>query len=114
MDQAIHVEREIAAALLKVQKARDRLFDPNVFASPAWDIVLTLCAHPEGLSLFELHDEMAIVPEGVLSRWIIVLEKAQILQLLDQLPGPPAYFLTSEAKEKTMKAFNALVLSPFA
>ncbi len=114
MDQAVSVEKDVAAALLDIQRERNRLFDPAIFSNPAWDIVLNLCAHDEGYTHCELLDACPNVSDGVIQRWIKILEDRLVIQSVDRVPGPPVYQLTVDAKIKLLSAFKASPLLPFA
>lgn len=67
--------------LLKSRRARDQFFDSNLFADPAWDILLELYAAELG------HQRMSIsalctasaVPATTALRWIKLLEKNGLL-----------------------------------
>ena len=79
-------EREVRA-LIRLRRNRDRFFDAEIFADPAWDILLELYAAELGqlrVSVTSLCAAAAVPPTTAL-RWINQLEERR---LISRRPDP--------------------------
>jgi DNA-binding MarR family transcriptional regulator len=95
-------------ALLQARRLRDRLFDADLFADPAWDILL---------ELYEFHLAQqriavsslciaAAVPATTALRWIGVLErKGLIARRDDQLDGRRTWIELTESGVTAMQRY---------
>ena len=95
--------------VLKSRRARDQFFDSNLFADPAWDILLELYAAQLGhqrLSVSALCDAAA-VPATTALRWITSLEKIGLLVRRDDpMDGRRTFiFLAADAFDRMERYF---------
>ena len=62
----------LAAAILDFRRSRSKILPPDLFAEPAWDLLLELfVADAEGRRLTARHVcDRANVPPSVMSRWL--------------------------------------------
>jgi hypothetical protein len=92
-----------AAAMLGNQRMRDALFGADLFANPAWDILLQLHAAEQGGRTLDLSQLSAHSGQSVLRRWIAVLIERELVTVQ---PGDPRsdsagrIELTPEARAK--------------
>lgn len=87
-DQPI-TEREVRA-MLKLRRNRDRFFEAELFADPAWDILLELYAAKLGQQKISVGSLCvgAAVPSTTALRWISTLEgKGLIERAADPIDG---------------------------
>lgn len=100
-------EREIRA-LLKLRRNRDRFFDGDLFADPAWDILLDLYAAMLGqfrVSVGSLCSGAA-VPATTALRWIRHLEqKGMIVRRADPTDGRRQFLMLSKEAAEAMNAY---------
>jgi len=88
-------ERDIRL-LLKLRRSRDRFFDGELFADPAWDILLELYAADLGqqrISVSSLCVGAAVPPTTAL-RWINTLESAGWIERRPDPMDGRRYFLS--------------------
>ncbi|MFL6725211.1 MAG: hypothetical protein ACJ8FS_01700 [Sphingomicrobium sp.] len=90
-------------SIIKARRLRDRFFDPDLFADPAWDMLLELyAAQLEGVrtSVSSLSIGAA-VPATTALRWMKTLERRGIIRRIpDPLDGRRIWVeLTAEAGE---------------
>lgn len=105
-DQPV-TEQEVRA-LLKLRRNRDRFFDSDMFADPAWDILLELYA----ASLSQIRTTVgrlciaAAVPATTALRWITHLEqKGLIVRKPDPTDGRRHFLMLSTAALDSMNAY---------
>lgn len=67
-------ERQIAA-ILALRHARAQAFGAELFADPAWDILLQLFAAKLGRRRMRLADLDVVSPASTLARWALVLQE---------------------------------------
>jgi DNA-binding MarR family transcriptional regulator len=69
-------------ALLRLRRNRDRFFPMEIFADPAWDILLELYAAELGQQRITVSGACmgAAVPATTVLRWICTLEENQLVQ----------------------------------
>jgi len=72
-------------SLLKARRARDQFFDKQLFADPAWDILLDAYATKLQQKRMSVSDlcHAAAVPAATALRWIAALERKGWLQRRD-------------------------------
>ncbi len=109
-DEAI--EREAAhkrlRRILKARRARAEFFDGDLFADPAWDILLELYACELGQRRMSVSDACGAsdVPATTALRWIRTLEDRGLLQRRDDpTDGRRAFVQLSEAGSSAVRAF---------
>lgn len=71
----------IAMAWINARTARDRSFDMDLFADPAWDILLDLYVNlcrDRAVSISDLYTACSTPPTTTL-RWITILEKHELV-----------------------------------
>ena len=95
-------------ALLKLRRHRDRFFDSDLFADPAWDILLALYA----ASLAQLRVSVtslchsAAVPATTALRWINQLEgRGLIARRNDPMDGRRQFLTLSEVVHKARDGY---------
>lgn len=100
-------EQEVRS-LLKLRRNRDRFFDTDLFADPAWDMLLELYA----ASISQIRTSVgglcvaAAVPQTTALRWIGHLEdKGMILRRPDPTDGRRHYLMLSPAALASMNAY---------
>ncbi len=95
--------------LLKSRRARDEFFDSNLFADPAWDILLELYAAELGHQRISVSAlcEAAAVPATTALRWIKSLEKKGLLVRRDDpMDGRRTFiFLAADAFDRMERYF---------
>jgi len=97
---------------IRERRYRDRIFSPDYFADPAWDILLDLyAAHYEGhqVSVSSLCIA-ASVPSTTALRWIRTMSDAGFLERSrDDADGRRVFIhLSEDARHKLDQYFNAL------
>jgi DNA-binding MarR family transcriptional regulator len=100
-------EREIRA-LLKLRRNRDRFFDGDLFADPAWDIFLYLYAAALGQFRVSVGSLCAgaAVPATTALRWIKHLEqKGMIVRRADPIDGRRQFLTLSKEAAEAMTAY---------
>ncbi len=107
-------EREVRS-LLKLRRNRDRFFDADLFADPAWDMLLELYA----ASLSQIRTSVgglciaAAVPQTTVLRWIGHLEeKGMIIRRPDPIDGRRQYLMLSPSALASMTAYFRTVPEP--
>ncbi len=80
----LHTEQDVRE-LLKLRRNRDRFFPAEIFADPAWDILLELYAAELGQRRMTVSCvcTAACVPATTALRWINTLEENQLVQRRD-------------------------------
>ena len=105
-DQPV-TEREVRT-LLRLRRNRDRFFEDELFADPAWDILLELYAAELGqlrISVGSLCVGAAVPPTTAL-RWINLLERqGMIVRRSDPTDGRRNFLMLSEAASDSMSAY---------
>lgn len=105
-DQPVR-EKDIRA-LLRLRRSRDRFFAGEIFADPAWDILLELYAAELGqrrISVSALAAGAA-VPMTTALRWISSLEKSGLIERRpDPLDGRRYFMSLSYQGLEAMRAF---------
>ena len=94
--------------LLGLRRSRERFFDSELFADPAWDILLELYAAALGQRHLSVTSVClgAAVPSTTALRWIRVLEKKGLIQRrADRLDGRRIFLLLTEAGKDVMDRF---------
>lgn len=84
----------IAARLLRAYRERDKVFDGAFLGSPAWEAMLVLMVHPEGLSLDRICNELR-VGAVVVEKWLNVLVGRGAVSA-NGLNGSRLYSLTTQ------------------
>lgn len=100
-------EREIRT-LLKLRRNRDRFFDGDLFADPAWDILLDLYAAMLGQFRVSVGSLCAgaAVPATTALRWIRHLEqKGMIVRRADPTDGRRQFLMLSREANEAMNAY---------
>lgn len=102
-------EKDIRA-LLKLRRSRDKFFDGELFADPAWDILLELYAARLGQRRVSVGSLClgAAVPATTALRWISLLERKALLERnADPMDGRRFYLsLSSSGLEAMARYFN--------
>jgi hypothetical protein len=68
------VEQQLSS-IVELRRARADMFGADLFADPAWDILLQLFAARFGGRRLGLDDLVAVCPRTTLARWTAVLER---------------------------------------
>lgn len=100
-------ERDVRA-LLKLRRSRDRFFDAELFADPAWDILLELYAAALGQLRVPVTSlcSGAAVPATTALRWISQLEdKGLIARRPDPTDGRRCFLMLSNEGLEAMNAY---------
>ncbi len=100
-------EKEIRA-LLRLRRARDQFFDGELFADPAWDILLELYAARLGQQRISVGSlcQGAAVPATTALRWISHLEaKGLIERKPDRMDGRRFYLTLSAIGLDSMASY---------
>jgi len=66
--------------VLRVRRARAEVFGDGLFADPAWDILLQLCAASLRGRKLHLGDIASGVPRSTVARWATVLEDRGLIR----------------------------------
>jgi len=94
--------------MLKLRRNRDRIFGKDIFADPAWDILLELYASALGqyrMSVTNLCDGAA-VPNTTALRWIKQLEeRGLIVRNPDPMDGRRSFLMLSGEGLEAMNAY---------
>lgn len=96
--------------LLAFRRKRDRFFEANLFADPAWDILLELYAAELGQRRVSVGSLAlgAAVPATTTMRWIRVLEKkGMVLRIDDPLDGRRVFVTLAPNAVDAMDRFFA-------
>ncbi len=95
------ITEEYVRAVLKLRRSRDRFFEAELFADPAWDILLELYAAALGQRRISVSSLCvgAAVPATTALRWIKALEdKGIIRRAADPMDGRRVFVsLSNEA-----------------
>lgn len=95
-------------AILRLRRNRDRFFEGDLFADPAWDILLELYAAALGQFRVTVSNLCAgaAVPATTALRWINQLEKkGMIVRRSDPIDGRRHFLMLSEKALEAMGAF---------
>jgi DNA-binding MarR family transcriptional regulator len=94
-------------AILKARRTRSRFFEADLFAEPAWDILLELCAAQLGQHRMSVSSlcVAAAVPATTALRWINTLEAKGLLRRQPDSTDARRTFV-----HLTPTAFNAMEL----
>ena len=99
-------------AMLKMRRNRDKFFDSELFADPAWDMLLELYAARLGQQKISVGSlcSAAAVPGTTALRWITMLEnKGLIERKADPMDGRRFHLSLSDAGLDTMaRYFNTV------
>lgn len=102
------VSEQYIRALLKLRRNRDRFFDGDLFADPAWDMLLELYASALGqlrVSISNL-SVAAAVPATTALRWIGVLERQGLIERRpDPIDGRRQFMSLSEEALAAMNSY---------
>lgn len=107
----------LASALLDTQAMRGHYFSSDLFADPAWAMVLFVYASQgrrAGLSLDSLRDSQLVGPATVTLRWILKLVDEGVFQLVGDGPQPGNTFVQTSSDalknlEKWLRLFQARI-----
>jgi DNA-binding MarR family transcriptional regulator len=94
--------------ILGLRRSRERFFDAELFADPAWDILLELYVAELGQRHLSVTSVClgAAVPGTTALRWIGVLEKKGLIQRrADRLDGRRIFLMLTEAGKDAMNRF---------
>lgn len=100
-------EKEIRV-LLRLRRNRDRFFEGDLFADPAWDILLELYAAALGQFRVSVGSLCvgAAVPATTALRWINHLEeKGMIVRRSDPTDGRRQFLMLSKEASEAMSAY---------
>jgi hypothetical protein len=104
-------------AMIAARHARSRFFDANLFADPAWDMLLDLtAAHGENarVSVTSLCIA-ACVPATTALRWLKqMVETGIFVRVADESDGRRAFIELSEASQQAMARYFESVETPLA
>lgn len=95
-------------SILGARRSRERFFDAELFADPAWDILLELYAAELGQQYLSVTSVCigAAVPSTTALRWIGLLEKKRLIQRrADALDGRRVFLMLTEAGKEVMDRF---------
>ena len=104
-------EREIRA-IIRMRRNRDRFFDGDIFADPAWDILLKLYEAALGQRRISISNVChgAAVPATTALRWIGQLEdKGLIARRADPTDGRRYFLMLSPQGLEAMNAYFRMV-----
>ena len=107
-------ERKIRA-ILNQRRNRDRFFDSELFADPAWDILLELYAAELGQQRMAVSNVCtgASVPATTALRWVKLLEKKQLIERkADPRDGRRIFLSLSRPAVEAMDNYFATVSDP--
>lgn len=100
-------ERDVRS-LLKIRRKRDQFFDGEMFADPAWDILLELYAAELGQQRISVGQLCvgAAVPGTTALRWISMLENKDLIERkADPMDGRRVYLSLSAAGLQAMTSY---------
>jgi hypothetical protein len=98
------LDEEHIAAILQLRRARAEAFGPELFADPAWDILLQLFAARLGNRRLHLGDFETDCPRTTLARWASVLEERGLVSCqVDGLDPQALSFEISSAGSAIMR-----------
>jgi DNA-binding MarR family transcriptional regulator len=101
---------------LRARRARCQFFDAELFADPAWDMLLELFAAERGQHKISVSSLCvgSNVPATTALRWIQTLEKRHLLRRVgDPLDGRRFFVSLTEKGSRAMTAyFQAVKLRP--
>lgn len=97
-----------ARKLADILRTRNAVLGSSIFMPNAWDVLLTLHAHPDGLGCADLIEAVS-GPDTVVSRWITLLEQEGLIDCGRTSPQAEQCRLTGRAEA----AINTL-LAPLA
>jgi len=107
-EQAIVVDAALIRAMIRARRLRDQFFAPDLFADPAWDILLDLfAAKLEGqrVAVSSLCIAAAVPPTTAL-RWIKTLtDMGLLLRAADPQDGRRVYIELSDATASGLEAY---------
>ena len=100
-------------AVISARRARDCHFNPELFADPAWDMLLELYASElaqHRIAVSKLCDAAA-VPQTTALRWVTILEKENLVERIkDPLDARRIFIeLTGKARAALEACFSAEV-----
>jgi DNA-binding MarR family transcriptional regulator len=102
------VTEQQVLTILRVRRSRSKFFDAELFADPAWDIMLELYAAHLGQRRVSVSDVClgAAVPATTAMRWIKNFEqKVLISRRDDPMDGRRVYLCMAQPAAKLMSAF---------
>lgn len=80
--------------VIRVRRARGEVFGEGLFADPAWDILLQLCAASLQRRKLHLAGVVSDVPRSTLARWASVLEERGLIRCLADPARPSILWLS--------------------
>lgn len=101
-------------SILSLRRRRERFFDGELFADPAWDILLELYAADLGQRPLSVSSVCvgAAVPATTALRWIGVLQKNNLIERrADRLDGRRVFLVLSQSGKDAMDRFFRAVPS---
>lgn len=104
------VTEQDVRALLQARRSRAHFFDHDLFADPAWDMLLELYAAQLGQRRITVSSlcTAAAVPATTALRWIGVLEKRGLLaRVKDAFDGRRVFISLAEKASDAMTAYFA-------
>ncbi|MEO0464301.1 MAG: MarR family transcriptional regulator [Pseudomonadota bacterium] len=110
-------DAKLVRAMIAARQARGRFFDANLFADPAWDMLLDLtAAHAENarVSVTSLCIA-ACVPATTALRWLKqMVETGVFVRVADPEDGRRAFIELSESSQQAMARYFESVENPIA
>jgi DNA-binding MarR family transcriptional regulator len=106
------VREQDVRVMIKLRRARDRFFGIDMFADPAWDILLELYASELTQMKISVSGlcEAAAVPPTTALRWVHALEEAGVIQRSpDRLDGRRIFISLSARGLEAMTNYFRLV-----
>ena len=97
--------------VLKLRRSRARYFDAELFADPAWDILLELYAAELGQQRQSVSSICigADVPQTTALRWIALLEKKGLIRReADRFDGRRVFLMLTNTSREAMARFFGL------
>lgn len=106
---------DILGRVIGARHSRDRLFGEELFADPAWDILLELShAHLQRRTVTITHLLKHIsASESTLLRWLEKLEQEGWMRRLTDTPGPAPLELSPKGVAAMQKWISALAREPW-
>jgi len=112
-DTSAHTARPInVRQILKARRKRDEWFGQNLFADPAWDILLEVFAADQAQQKISVSAACiaAAVPSTTALRWLSKLEQAgHIVRTADHLDGRRYWVKLSPSATAAMKHYLAAI-----
>jgi DNA-binding MarR family transcriptional regulator len=110
IETAIPAEAAMVRNILKLRRRRESFFDSNLFADPAWDILLDLYAaklESKKVSVSSLCIAASVPPTTAL-RWISTMtEDGQLMREHDPDDARRVFIRLSDSTEESLRAYFA-------